>query len=528
MPSTFLGLNTAYTGLQAFQASINTTAHNVSNTKTEGYSRQETNSSADRAIRTYSSYGCLGTGVVVNSIKQVRDEYYDIKYRNNQSRLGQYDTLETYMTQIEDYLDEYTLEGMTTEWNNFFSSLSELQKNPSDDTVRNNVINNAKSLSDYFNNLSTNLKNVQIDVNEEIKNQCDQVNTLAQNISELNKQINMLEVHGGNANDLRDQRNVLVDKLSNIINIETNEQFLGNGVTYYTVTANGQDLVANYTYYNLLTEAKTEFRNASDADGMYELTWSNGTTFNEYSTTLRGSLKALLDVRDGCNNALELNEVVTDENGDIQYDEDGNIMRKLVIEHEPVDTPNTDYKGIPYYQSMLNEFVNIFTSAVNEVFEKGMTTDGTPGVPMFKIQYADAPMSANSITVNDVLIQDVTRLATQYGEEGSWTDGESKYNLVTDLLALQSARVFNGGTGSYYLESIVTSVAIDSNKSTTFAQNFANIRNSIQNQRLSVMGVDGDEEGMDLMQYQQAYNLCSKILSVMTEVYDKLINQTGV
>ena len=81
MPSTFLGLNTSYTGLQAYQAAINTTAHNVSNTNTKGYSRQATNAQADQALRTYASYGTVGTGVLVTSIEQIRDSYYDIKYR---------------------------------------------------------------------------------------------------------------------------------------------------------------------------------------------------------------------------------------------------------------------------------------------------------------------------------------------------------------------------------------------------------------------------------------------------------------
>lgn len=514
MASTFLGLNTAYTGLQAFQASINTTAHNISNTRTTGYSRQTTNAQADKSIRVYSSYGTIGTGVIVTSINQIRDSYYDIKYRNNHSNLGQYESLENYMTQIEDYLNEYSLEGMTAEWNNFFAALTELQKKPEDNTVRNNVINAGKSMTDYFNNLYVNLRNVQIDANEEIKNQCDRVNTLAENIADLNKQINMLEVHGGNANDLRDQRNQLVDELSSIINVEVSEQDMGNGVTYYTVRANGQDLVNNYNFNTLVTEAKTDRRNASDAEGMYEITWSNGTTFDEYSTTLKGSLKALLDVRDGCNNAFEVENTTTDAAG--------NTIKELATEQRK--EANTSYKGIPYYQSRINEFVNIMSNAINEVFKKGETTDGVAGIDFFTVKYTDASMSALTIEVNPELISDNTRLATTT----NYLDGEAKSDLVDELLAIQNNKIFNGGTGSYFLESIVAAVAIDSDKATSFQQNFKNISNTIQNQRLSVMGVDDDEEALDLLKYQQAYNLCSKMMSVLNEVYSKLINETGV
>ncbi len=514
MPSTFLGLNTAYTGLQAFQAAINTTAHNISNTKTDGYSRQTTDAQADLALRTFNSYGTLGTGVLVTSIKQIRDSYYDIRYRTNNSNAGQYSVYENYMTQLENYLNEYSLEGMTVEWNNFFAALTELQKTPEDNTVRNDVINCGASMAGYFNNLYTNIRNVQIDANEEIKNQCDRVNTLAENIADLNKQINMLEVHHGNANDLRDQRNNLIDELSAIINVETSEQEMGEGVTYFTVRVNGQDLVNNYSYNTLVTEAKTERRNASDAEGMYEIKWANGVGFDEYSTSLRGSLKALLDIRDGCNNAYEI-ETVTD-------DGNGNITRELSIGQK--QGANTDYKGVPYYQSKLNEFVNLMSDAINSVFMKGETTEGVDGIPFFTVKYTDGAMSALSVEVNPVLVEDNTRLATTT----NYLDGEAKSDLVDELLKIQSDKIFNGGTGSYFLESIVAAVAIDSDKATTFYQNFRNISHTVQNQRLSVMGVDDDEEAMDLLKYQQAYNLCSKMMSVLNEVYNKLINETGL
>lgn len=523
MASTFLGLNTAYTGLQAFQASINTSAHNISNTQTEGYSRQTTNAQADTALRTYATYGTLGTGVLVTSIEQIRDEYYDIKFRNNYTNVGEYEVYENYMTQIEDYLNEYSLEGMTIEWNNFFAALTELQKNPADNTVRNSVVNAGKSMADYFNNLYVNLRNIQIDANEEIKNQCDKVNTLAENIASLNKQINMLEAHHGNANDLRDQRNQLVDELSAIINIETDEQPMGNGVTYYTVRANGQDLVTNYTFNKLVTEAKTEVRNASDAAGMYEVTWSNGTTFDEYSETLNGSLKALFDIRDGCNNAYEVENIETDAAGNV-------TNRELAIEKQ--SGRNTAYKGIPYYQSKINEFVNLMADQINAIFtlndpatgKVATNTEGVPGIPFFTVKYEDGAMSALTVEVNPELIEDNTKLATTT----NYLDGEAKSDLVDMLLSVQNTKTFNGGTGAYFLESIVAAVAIDSDKATSFNQNFQNISHTVQNQRLSVMGVDGDEEGLDLLKYQQAYNLCSKMMSVLNEVYNKLINEMGL
>lgn len=514
MSSTFLGLNTAYTGLQSYMAALNTTAHNVSNSKTTGYTRQQVLMRADRAL-TYASYGTIGTGSIVTGIEQTRDSYYDVKYRNNQSNLGQYEVLENYMTQIEDYLNDYALEGMTTLYDNLYDSLHELKKTPSDDTVKNNVVNAGMALAEYFNTLTVNLRKIQVDANEEIKNKCEQINTMAANIAGLNKQINIIEANGGTANDLRDQRNVLLDELAKIANISTTEYEVGNGVTNLTVTLDGQYLVDNYNYNTLITEAKTERRNASDAEGMYEITWSNGISFSEYSDTLGGELKALLDIRDGCNNAYEVVNQTTDAAGNPVY-ELGTEQRTGVT--------NTSYKGVPYYQTKINQFVNLLSDVFNSVFTSGYTTEGEPGIEFFTIKYSDSPMSALSIEVNPELINNVSRLATTT----DWTSGEANSDLVEKLIETQEQKLFNGGTGAYFLESIIAAVAVDSDRASTFSTNYANLETTIENQRLSIMGVDEDEEGVDLVKFQQAYNLCSKMIQTFSEIYNKLINETGV
>ncbi len=99
---------------------------------------------------------------------------------------------------------------------------------------------------------------------------------------------------------------------------------------------------------------------------------------------------------------------------------------------------------------------------------------------------------------------------------------------MEQLRKLQSEKIFDGGTGAYFLESMVSDMSIDSSNATNMLDNYNNLRTTIQNQRLSIMGVDTDEEAMDMMKFQQAYNLNSKMMSVMNEIYDKLINGTGL
>lgn len=502
MGSTFFGLTIAYTGLQTYQAATNTTAHNISNVRTEGYSRQKLDIRAADALRVYSSYGCVGQGVEALTIERVRNEYYDEKFRNNRSRLGEYEMKDNYMKQIEDYLNEYKLEGFTAEYDNFFKALEELQKNPNDSALKNQVIGYGASITEYINTLSKNIQGIQVNANQEVQNKVAEINTIAQNIASLNKQINIIEVHGSKANDLRDERDVLLDRLSSIVNIDTQEQEIGHGATTFNVRINGQYLVDTYNFNTLELKAKPHVQNASDAEGMYDITWSNGFTFNEYLTTLGGELRALIDVRDGCNGGIE--EVA----GEMDY----------------TTSFTSVYKGVPHYQAQLNKFIQIFADAVNEVFAKGTDTNGENIGAFFVPKYADYKMSATNITINQGYIDAPSKLPTTYDE----TKGVSNGDLVDALISLKDDKLYDGGTTTYFLQSIVSEVSIDAQKATTFNTNFKNISNTIDNQRVSVMGTDEDEEAMDLMKYQHSYNLCGQVMSVLNQMYSKLINEMGL
>ena len=180
MSSTFLGLNTAYTGLQAANSALNTTANNISNAETKGYSRQEVTTQAADSIRAFTSYGCVGAGVETLSIERVRDSFYDEKYWANNSKLGEYESKQYYMACIEEYFcDDDSIKGFNTIFNEFYGSIEELSKNPGDTTVRQQAIGYAGNVTAYFNDMYTNLKKLQDDVNQEIKVNIDRINGIA-------------------------------------------------------------------------------------------------------------------------------------------------------------------------------------------------------------------------------------------------------------------------------------------------------------------------------------------------------------
>ena len=519
MASTFFGLTIAYTGLQAAQTSINVTSHNLANINNQSYTKETASIKAGEALRSYAKYGTLGAGVIVDAINQTRDSYYDEKYRNNYTNYGQYNVKDTYMSQIQNYLNEFTLKGYSTEYENFFAALNQLDLTPADTSAKNQLINNAKSLADYFNTLTTNLRNVQADANNEIKDAVQQINSYAKNIAALNRQINQIEANYGNANDLRDKRNAMIDELSEIVNLETSEEDMGNNVSNFSVRINGQTLVSSYSYNTLETVARTDKKNYSDAEGLYDVQWNSGQKFDMYSTSLSGHLKGLIDIRDGNNGEHE--NIETDDNGNNVTDSDGN----LVLTTAPAADKTVSYKGVPYYQAQLNEFAKIFSDAVNKIMKSGYTSDGSSkGISLFVTQPNTTVMSAGNITVNPELLKNADLLAIKKEQN----DGESDAKIMEELNKLQSEKIFAGGTGSYFLESIVSDMSIDSQKAVNLYKNYTDLKTSIHNQRLSIMGVDTDEEAMDMIKYQQAYNLNSKMMSVMNQIYDKLINQTGI
>lgn len=513
MPNTFFGMTIGASGLFASNAAINTTAHNISNINTKGYTRQSVSQEAGFAIRVYKPYGAVGTGVAMVDISQVRSQYYDERYRHNNAQCGQYENLQTYSELVQTYLDEFNTEGFIAEYNNLFKTIDALKSDPSSEVKRGQMLSHLSSVCNYFNTLSTNMQNTQNDINEEIKSSVSSINTMAEQIASLNKQINTIEASGGSANDLRDTRNLIVDQLSYYADVTVNEREIGNGVSDYTVTFNGQNIVTGYTYDTLQCVAREtdKKRNASDVEGLYDIKWSNGNPYNPYEENGRGSLKALFDMRDGCNDSYE--KVKTDANG--------NQSLEIVVD----SYRNPSYKGIPYYQSQLNRFVTTLAKEFNDIITKGQLADGTMNTEKLLVSKYDSNsyVTAGNISVNADMISDLSKLPVSYDA----SRGENP-DMANDLYALKDKVTIKSGTFWDFLSSMVSEISVDTKRATSFSTNYSNVKGAIETQRTSISGVDEDEEGVDLVKYKHAYDLSSKVISVMNQIYSKLIEETGL
>ena len=608
MSSTFFGLNIAASGLRASNAALNTTANNISNVNTEGYSRQEVQQAANDPLRVFATYGCAGAGVDTIAIERIRDSFYDNKFRDNETKLGEYDTKAYYCKMIEDYLTDDGTTGFKSVYDKIGNALQDITRNASSTSTKANFISTVKGLADYFNNMYGDIQNLQADVNDEIKMRTDEINSYAQDIATLNKQINVIEMTGTIANELRDKRDLLVDKLSAVVDVKTVETPVydkdGNatGANRFIVKiAGGQTLVDMNEYNQLVCVARTkeEKVNQTDIDGLYDITWQDGREFGIYNKSMGGELRGLIEMRDG-NNGEYFNGTVTDVTyaaatsrvtiatsaaylGDMMkcnlsdtggvinigdqlyyytdwsYNDDGTYTFTIdnVKSDQPISSAKirstamigaeVDYQGVPYYMEQMNEWIRGFAEKVNGIFTEGVTAGGndagiliTGNYVTTKGQYTEAELNDSKkngkgyyyITAGNLAIaSDLIKDASLLGTRSSASNGVEECKQVEKVISMLSDKnqySFRGREAGGFLECVLSDAALNASNANTFYKTYTSLEKSIDNQRTSISGVDEDEEAVSLVKYQNSYTLASKMISVLTEVYDRLILQTGV
>ena len=638
MASTFFGLNIARSGMSTYNAWLNTTGHNIANVKTPGYSKQVVNQAATIPISYKTSYGMTGSGVEAVSITSERDVYYDAKYRDTNSVFGKYETQMYYMQSIEDYLfarDE-TSGAMTNSLNKFFELLSGLRtSNVSDATARTEAVGYADTLTYYIRQAANSLQDMQKDINTEIGATAEKINSYAEQLTYLNKQIATIEVDGTRANDLRDQRAYILDKLSELVDIDVVEKEpVGSmGHAQFIVTVGSAVLVDTFEFNTLKYEVMDTTANQNDVDNIYNLRWSNGQDFGIHETGIGGKLQGLFEVRDGNNGEVFKGKVtgatacVTDATGAITTpatlkvtgtNEIANSLFKLDIperdgvieignsryEYDSFEVTtgvdangnsvyeytftlkgaldnatatsltNTkpsmqvgdavDFRGIPYYMSQLNEFIRKFSYEFNKVQVDGYDLNGDKGKELFvgkdkasgvemsfgtgnivedprygnlvnyTLNTADSAkgvfsyysLTALNTSINSKIVGNGSLLACSDSNEPGQVSNSG--NLERMLNLQFDKTMFHQGEPASFLRVVTTTAGVDSQKVLSAAGSAENIRDAIDLRRLSQSGVDEDEEGQSLIICQNLLNYQYKVLSVMNEVLDKLINGTAV
>ena len=243
MSSTFGGLELGRSALNAFRLGMQTVGHNISNMNTEGYSRQRVNY-VTVTPENIPGVGQLGNGMTVSSIERIRDEFLDFQFRDTQSTLGYWEKINDLYETIQNYISEPNSSGVRAAMDSFFTNMQALQEKPEDTSARQALVTSANSIGSMLGNLIDSFNTYNESINLEIQQSVDDANSMLHTIAALNKEIYEAEALNQNANDLRDQRDVLIDKLSKMMDISYNEPKEYNGVKgEFFLSVNGRVLV---------------------------------------------------------------------------------------------------------------------------------------------------------------------------------------------------------------------------------------------------------------------------------------------
>ena len=345
MRSSFYEFRVATSGLQIARAGLNVTSHNVANASNKGYSRQFIEQRANQPLTLFNGRGMYGTGADVFGVGQHRSFFLDKKFWHENSIRGEHSIKASQLNLVETILSGSSKSGLTDLFDNFFATLQDLSQNTGDATYRTNTITSAQTMAKQINYTYESLRNQQRDVNSEIGIMVQVINSLGNQISNLNRQIMLYEQDGSRANDLRDERTRLVDKLSGYVNVTVREDELNQDFAagmfpepedryrsnkHFTILINGEEFVSGSNFTGLRVEERQNRLHDYDADGLYDIYFAHsGKKLDLYSSTMTGELKGLIDIRDG-NNGYHGISANLKLNGEVR-DASGNLGIKLQI-----------------------------------------------------------------------------------------------------------------------------------------------------------------------------------------------------
>ncbi|NBG88305.1 flagellar hook-associated protein FlgK [Isachenkonia alkalipeptolytica] len=518
MRSTFLGFNAARSGLFSSQRALDITGHNIANANTEGYSRQRLEQSSSISMKLQGGQGMLGTGVDTKEIQQIRNEFIDHQLRQENTDLGYWGARAEGLEMLEMILNEPSDTGITEVMDDFFYAVDTLAKNPgdSDITVRAQVREEAIAFTKTLNHLYSQMEQNVRNTDDEINNTVTEINDLTKGISRLNKQIYTLESDGSNANDLRDDRNVMLDELSKLADVrvsEYTEKIVGSeegAGKKMMIEINGRPLVDHDTAYAIETEET--YSDIYDGDNpeaeipITQLTWAGR---EELTGDLGGELQALVDLRDG------------DSAGE---------------------------KGYPYYMKELNTFAQTFAKEVNELHSRGyglgsdvledengnpvqedgagylmFTRDNENSIDLYEdgeVNYKE--INARNISISADVDEDLNRIATSLdGSQGDASIAEQIGQMRNDRT------MFQEGKPEDFMKALIGNLGVDAKEANRNRDNQEGLVGMLDYKRESIMGVSMDEEMSNMIKFQHAYNASARMMTTMDEMLDVVINRLG-
>lgn len=516
MRSTFMGLETSKRGIFTQQTALYTTGHNISNANTLGYSRQRVNMEATAGfpypgLNSPTYPGHLGTGVEAGSIQRIRDEFIDRQYRQETSRLGYLGSTVKSISQMEDIMDEPSKYGINQAFTNFWKSMEDITKDPQLMAGRQVLLAEGRTLAESFNYMDRQLKKIQGNIGNEIKVTTNDVNSILKQIAHINKQIETVEPSGYVPNDLYDARDVLVDELNKQLPVSIKREKSGGlakdvaegtlTITYEPSDGSPPITLVEGREYAALAAVD---RNGNPVDGEEDdLVTGSFAEFQEFRIS---------DIGDPPDDPMAgLSTISFD-----QLHKEGGGFRALI---EAYGHSFNNGTGQGLYSEMvanLDKLANEFITEFNAIHRAGFGLDDTVGNRDFFSGTTARDFAIVITKPEDVAVSD--------------TVGESGNNKnMLKLAELQSKTNANLGQATFqnYYRGITGDLAVKGKEAATNFKSSQALHLQIENNRAAMSSVSLDEEMTNMITFQQAYNASARMITVVDETLDKIINGMG-
>ena len=458
-------LNIGTKALTVQQKGIHVTGNNIANVNTPGYSRQRLNMSSDVPVMT--GIGPVGSGVTANEIERVYQRFLGVQINNETQSLGQWEAYKDSLERVEMVFNESGGYGLNQVMSEFWNAWQDLTNNPSGPVERTVLAAKSEMLATTFSKNYEDLQKIQRDIDSNIEGAVKDINRLSENIVDLNQKIIQIESAGHKANDYRDQRDLILKELSELIDIDSFEDANG-GVT--VSVGSGQALVEGSHSYKLSTQA--------DASGHQDITWldSSGNTVIITNDIAKGKLKGWLDARD-------------------------------------IDIENSLTKLDTLAQNLMTE--------VNTLHAAGYGLDGSTGNDFFT-----GTATAAGITVNPLISNDTNLIAAAESFNIVPGDKPGDNGNAIAIANLQTAQTLNGNTATFgaYYDSMVSDVGLAVQQAMSYYGHQSQMVLQMENYRESISGVSIDEETVNLIKYQNAYQAAAKLISTADEMMETVLN----
>ncbi|MBK9294367.1 MAG: flagellar hook-associated protein FlgK [Oligoflexia bacterium] len=454
------------------QTALQTTSHNVANANTEGYTRQRVEFAAAEPVQ--SGRHRLGQGAKQAEIKRISSEFLNKQIRNETGKLGWANGKQDSLVRVEQIYNESINKGLNNFLSRFFNAFREFSNNPESQATRALVKESGKVLVGDFHRIDKQLNDIQADIDVQIKAHMAEINGYASGIAKLNEKIHQIEVQGMHANDERDQRDLMLKKLSDLVNIRYAEGDNGN----IAVTVGNTAVIVSGNEFNELHASATSGR-PGKREGNFDIFFKHGpysgvehVITNEIKS---GKIGGLLEVRDVVINDL----------------------------HDRMD-------HIAY---------NVAES-VNTIHEVGFDRYNKTGTLFFN-QLGGQFGAASDIGINQEIANDPGKIAAAL--QGA-SPGDNR--VANAIAALETKKLLQDGTSTVndYFNGMVGEFAVLTSKNDTIREHQKNIVSQLNNVRESISGVSLDEEVTDMIKYQKAFDASARLIKTADEMFDTVIN----